>query len=754
MQTTPVAATNLSEYEYLKDTVHTDPEDLMIYKVTDVRLSEGEVVVDRVLWPGPEDGNLTVSARDAQNFRDFGEKPTLTVAAKRLPQVQKVAIPPKRSPKKARTEGVQLQETERVTATTAAAAQAPIDTPGCTSTITNDSVKFRDSRPKVRAQRAPIPAKVAPAPRSVNSNYGLRSTGRMIELNNLTLLEPNSGQTSNNEADYVVPKTHAQVLLSSRMKDWLKAEADEWKALVDTGCVEEAQVKPGKPPLPIKWVYSLKTDSAGAIQRFKARAVARGDKAVEGEDFFESFAPVVRWGSIRIYIALTVLLGLVPLQLDVDTAYLYAALLEEIYALPPDGIHLPKGRCFRLKKSLYGLPQSGRNWNKLLDKVLSDWSFIRLSEDYCLYYRQEGGIITLLFIYVDDLYVSSSTQASLEMFVTYLSGHFKLKLLGVPHHLLGITMSWGEGFKTVHLNASKLINKLLKEFWTEADGFKEVPMDPRLRLKAEDQLKDSNEVRLTKEDKQMQKRYRTITGTLIFLVNTCRVDMAFASMILCRSMAFPGWKHWDAARWTLCYLAKHRDLGISYLQEGNLRPYGYCDADHGSDWSRRSIGGYIFFLAGGPISWQSKLMGEVCLSTAESETRAIDAAFNAIREAAWLTKVFEELGHPLLGSEPFDRIELRTTQDFSNFNPVIIFEDNQATIKYAANPTAHTLMKHLDRHLCWIRQQVERNTIRLIYLETVLQLADLFTKPLEPGQFWTLISKFMNTLDEFLSFFY
>ena len=83
----------------------------------------------------------------------------------------------------------------------------------------------------------------------------------------------------------------------------------------------------------------------------------------------------------------------------------------------------------------------------------------------------------------------------MELFVAYLSKHFKLKLLGVPHHLLGITMSWGEGFKTVHLNASKLVNKLVNEFWNEADGFKDVPMDPRLRLKAEDQLKDSNEGR-------------------------------------------------------------------------------------------------------------------------------------------------------------------------------------------------------------------------------------------------------------------
>jgi len=61
----------------------------------------------------------------------------------------------------------------------------------------------------------------------------------------------------------------------------------------------------------------------------------------------------------------------------------------------------------------------------------------------------------------------------------------------------------------------------------------------------------------------------------------------------------------------------------------------------------------------------------------------------------------------MLGPQPFDRIQLRTTQDFSNMEPMVIFEDNEATIRYAKNPTGHTLMKHLDRHLKWIRQQVE-----------------------------------------------
>ena len=220
-------------------------------------------------------------------------------------------------------------------------------------------------------------------------------------------------------------------------------------------------------------------------------------------------------------------------------------------------------------------------------------------------------------------------------------------------------------------------------------------------------------------------------------------------MILCRSMANPGWRHWKAAKWLLGYLAKYSDLGIQYTYDGNLRSYGYADADHGSDWSKRSISGNIFFLAGGPVSWQCKMQPVVSLSTAESEVRAIDAAFPAIREAAWLTKVLEELGHPLLGGEPFDMVRLKTTVDFSNLSPVIIFEDNQACIQYASNPTQHSLMKHLDRSLKWIQEKVHAKSIELVYIKTLDQLADLLTKPLEPKQFWDLITRIMSVLDDY-----
>ena len=111
----------------------------------------------------------------------------------------------------------------------------------------------------------------------------------------------------------------------------------------------------------------LQVDSNGRVVRFKARLTARGDLVdAEELDFQDVFSPVVSWPGLRVFLALTALLDLNPLQIDVDLAYLYANLEEPVYMRPFDGAGCPPGKVWKLKKSLYGLPQSGKNWNTLI----------------------------------------------------------------------------------------------------------------------------------------------------------------------------------------------------------------------------------------------------------------------------------------------------------------------------------------------------------------------------------------------------
>ena len=120
----------------------------------------------------------------------------------------------------------------------------------------------------------------------------------------------------------------------------------------------------------------------------------------------DSSSPVVSWTGIRTFLALTTLYNLTPLQMDINLAYLNAPLEEEVYMYPPEGSSTPKGKVWKLNKSLYGLKQSGRNWYKLFTDVLTSqkFKFSQLGGDKCLFTRKIGNETTVLFIYVDDIY--------------------------------------------------------------------------------------------------------------------------------------------------------------------------------------------------------------------------------------------------------------------------------------------------------------------------------------------------------------
>ena len=134
-----------------------------------------------------------------------------------------------------------------------------------------------------------------------------------------------------------------------------------------------------------------------------------------------------------------------------------------MFMRPPQGVQL-SGRCvYRLKKSLYGLKQAGRIWTSLIDEKLRAVGFVALDEDACVYIRRRGKEVTLLLLYVDDIICPASDKGLLEELVLYLRSPFSLKPMAVPTSvslpvltkLLGLELIWGEGFKSVPINASK-----------------------------------------------------------------------------------------------------------------------------------------------------------------------------------------------------------------------------------------------------------------------------------------------------------
>uniref|UniRef100_H3G7R0 Reverse transcriptase Ty1/copia-type domain-containing protein n=1 Tax=Phytophthora ramorum TaxID=164328 RepID=H3G7R0_PHYRM len=182
----------------------------------------------------------------------------------------------------------------------------------------------------------------------------------------------------------------------------------EYQALVANDTWEVVHLPKGRKILGCHWVFDVKYNPDGTVERFKARLVVRGNTQIHGVDFDEIFSPVARYESLRLLLAIATIKDFHVHQMDVSTAFLNGSLFEEIYMQQPHGFrHGDASRVCKLKKSLYGLKQAPRIWYALLNKFLVSIGFCRCKKEYCLY-RQKWEVngvthVVLICVYVDDI---------------------------------------------------------------------------------------------------------------------------------------------------------------------------------------------------------------------------------------------------------------------------------------------------------------------------------------------------------------
>jgi hypothetical protein len=174
-------------------------------------------------------------------------------------------------------------------------------------------------------------------------------------------------------------------------------------------------------------------------------------------------------------------------------------------------------------------------------------------------------------------------------------------------------------------------------------------------------------------------------------------------------MSEPKHIHWIAAKHVLRYLRGTITYGLRYTSNSGVMLLGYADSDwDGSAVDRKSTSGYCFSLGSAMISWSSRKQGSIAQSTAEAE---YIAASDACREAVWLRKLLSDL----FGGK---------------LEPTVIHCDNQSCIKLSEKPVFHDRSKHIEMKYHFIRDMVQRGAMKLQYIRTDEQIADILTKPL------------------------
>lgn len=204
--------------------------------------------------------------------------------------------------------------------------------------------------------------------------------------------------------------------------------------------------------------------------------------------------------------------------------------------------------------------------------------------------------------------------------------------------------------------------------------------------------------------------YREFIGSLIYLANATRPDIAYAANALSKHCSDPGEEHWLLAKRVLRYLKRTKNYSIVY-EKRKERLNAYTHSDWGGDIEdRRAYIGDVLTLAGGPINWKSKKQPTVSLSTMETEYIALS---EVSKEIIYLKR--------LLNYMQFDNL-VET--------PVRVFCDNQSAIELAKNAVFYKRNKHIDIQYHFTRELVEKNEIEIVYLKTESMLADILTKTL------------------------
>jgi hypothetical protein len=227
---------------------------------------------------------------------------------------------------------------------------------------------------------------------------------------------------------------------SPEAAQWQIACMEELKSLQDMNVYEEVPWPPNRKIIDSKWTFKLKRGPEGLIERFKGRVVTKGYTQVEGLDYDETFAPVVKFTSIRTLLALAAHLDLEIHQVDVKTAFLNGKLDEEIYLRPPPGADTDKSLVWRLHQPLYGLKQSSRQWYQEVYAKFTNLGFTRLEADHSVFRRGKGSQLIIVAIYVDDMLIFAESIDILTSFKRQLSNTFPISDLGEARWILNMEM--------------------------------------------------------------------------------------------------------------------------------------------------------------------------------------------------------------------------------------------------------------------------------------------------------------------------
>ena len=572
---------------------------------------------------------------------------------------------------------------------------------------------------------------------SIHSNdraflaYGLHESS-LLDVASLAMTASNISITTD-MGEISIPKGYRAALASPHAAYWRDAIARELRGLIENDTwvvVTLASIPAGSNVMRSHYVFTVKRNADGTIEKFKARLVADGNTQRHGVDFDRVFATVVKASTLRLLLLIAALHDYDLHQVDIRQAYIHAKLDTNLYMHPPPGVAAfdDQGNrlVYKLRRSLYGLKQAGREWAVLLATFLIGWGFTRSNIDTCLYLYSDGNTMLWAAVYVDDVLLVSNDRALRARFMSALTKRFPTDDKGELKWLLGIAISRDRKARTIHLDQTLYIQDLISKFASHITAGHtrsyDSPMEEGLILATD----DCPTLGTTAHDEMSARRpiYLSIVGGLLWLANMTRPDIAYAAGQLSRFLTNPGVKAFNAAIRVLIYLDGSRDRRLDFRPSASRPFVTLVD----SSWTTRfSCSGAYFTLYGCPFHWFCKTQRSVTLSSAEAE---YFGATLAAKEVLFFRALLLDLHILKLNS------------------PSLLLCDSKSAVDMAYDPVAFKKTKHILRAAEYLRDVVAKLHVRIAHLSGDDMVADMLTKSLSRPRFLEIL-KLFDTLFSF-----
>lgn len=352
------------------------------------------------------------------------------------------------------------------------------------------------------------------------------------------------------------PKSLKMALSTYDGPEWMAACKKEMTSLQQKNVWSLTSRPRDKKVIRGMWLFKRKIKPDGSIKH-KARYVAMGNTQVAGEDYGETFAPTGKPSLLRLLIAVAATQGWEVHQMDAFTAFLNSDLIDEVYVEQPEGFKDSNHPfdVWRLNKSLYGLKQSPKLWQDDVKLFLVSIGFSQCEIDPCIYVRNNttSSTFTAVYVHVDDLAITGN---DINTFKNEISSKWEMDDPGITHTVVGIEIRRINTHQ-YSISQEKFAEAILARFKMSNCKPASTPLSPGMKLyrSTEEELKEAEDDHLP---------YRNAVGSLMYLAQCTRPDLAHAVGVLSQHLENPSRQHWDAVTHVLRYVRRTSNLGIIY----------------------------------------------------------------------------------------------------------------------------------------------------------------------------------------------